>query len=721
MSPSAQEWLIRIAAIIGVGALLALVVSTFFPKGVDNDRSAEEIALLKVDRDGDGFCSHEESCESEDLKIGDCNDEDKFVHPNALEEPTEHTPFFGDGVDNDCDGVTDEGAIDVDNDGDGFCEYEVQCRDDAEPNDCNDEDKDVYPGAPEVFRRDYKDMGIGVDNDCDGKVDEDTERSDDDGDGYCERRCSSEKIKPGDCDDTNPGIYPDAPEGEVYKDGMHGDGINNDCDRYTDEGTIHHDNDGDGYCAAVDRCTDEDAKPGDCNDEDKFVHPGANEIHHPIFCNEEGVCESESIKEDVVVIRVEIEKGIDYTVGDVTLSEFITAFENAHFFKRLTVDNDCDGIADNNGVETDDDGDGYCEHEEKCRTPDLLPGDCDDTNDHVHPGAREGVSTEGGVRGDEIDNDCDGIVDEGTLYQDLDKDGARRADGDCDDHNPFVHPQAPEWVDGVDNDCDGKIDAKDDLAAVEDVEHEGFRGVTYQVYTSDIFDRRVDTWAYDHEASIAKIDWETGRITLKSAREEVVVLELSDYERITLAGDELLIKYKTVNRHDQEVTLRALLQLDERRSPVRAALIINDVPRPGVFVWTGRPIDGIVSNGHIADYRLTGSPAGAPSIELVEDDPKQTAIGFQMCADESCGRTNGYLGSFNMAPVAPEEVWSTKDVTVKVDTIRRVDVDACNQAYQRAVRHVGQTDLEESFLMIQQACVEDATNEHFEFKLVFSR
>ena len=67
------------------------------------------------------------------------------------------------GVDNDCDGVVPEDERDQDGDGLSACQ-----------GDCDDDDADTYPGAPEV-------PGDGIDQDCDGNdlVDD----ADDDGDG----------------------------------------------------------------------------------------------------------------------------------------------------------------------------------------------------------------------------------------------------------------------------------------------------------------------------------------------------------------------------------------------------------------------------------------------------------------------------------------------------------------------------------------------------------
>jgi len=138
------------------------------------------------DNDGDGYGSLTE-------ENHDCDEDNRNTFPGASELP--------DGVDNDCDGIVDEGTSEYDDDGDAFTENE---------GDCSDFNDSAYPGAPE--------RGDGVDNDCDGLVDEGTSLYDDDQDGYAEVN--------NDCDDTDAAVNPSAIE--------ECDGIDNNCNGLRD-------------------------------------------------------------------------------------------------------------------------------------------------------------------------------------------------------------------------------------------------------------------------------------------------------------------------------------------------------------------------------------------------------------------------------------------------------------------------------------------------------
>lgn len=104
--------------------------------GADGPGALEvaQAVASETDLDGDGA--------TED----DCDDLRPDVHPGAAEIP--------DGVDNDCDGRSDETTTAYDDDADGYSEAE---------GDCDDEDPRAHPGAEPV-------EGV-LDADCDGITD----------------------------------------------------------------------------------------------------------------------------------------------------------------------------------------------------------------------------------------------------------------------------------------------------------------------------------------------------------------------------------------------------------------------------------------------------------------------------------------------------------------------------------------------------------------------
>lgn len=144
-------------------------------------------------------------------------------------------------------------------------------------------------------------------------------------------------------------------------------------------------------------------------------------------------------------------------------------------------DNDCDAETDEDAVDQrthyrDEDLDGFGDNSTErsdCHLPDgYVPygDDCDDDEAAAHPYATEIC--------DEIDNDCNGVVDdseEGLIfYSDNDGDGHGNPDeplyfcsqpdgtsgspSDCDDEDAETHLGAEEVCDGADNDCDGTAD-----------------------------------------------------------------------------------------------------------------------------------------------------------------------------------------------------------------------------------------------------------------------
>ena len=140
---------------------------------------------LLADEDGDGVGA----------LAGDCDDNDDEIYPGA--------PELCDGKDNDCDG-----EIDLDDDDDG-----VSCLDD-----CDDDDENNFPGNVEFCD--------GADNDCDTQIDEDlgTENIEC---GFGE--CLSQGIRTCSNGQWFINCIPGDPADEIC------DGLDNDCDGNTDE------------------------------------------------------------------------------------------------------------------------------------------------------------------------------------------------------------------------------------------------------------------------------------------------------------------------------------------------------------------------------------------------------------------------------------------------------------------------------------------------------
>ena len=130
------------------------------------------------------------------------------------------------------------------------------------------------------------------------------------------------------------------------------------------------------------------------------------------------------------------------------------------------IDDDCDGQTDEG---CDDDLDGYCDgamvvaaQASVCK---LGSGDCNDALADVHPKATESCN--------DVDDNCDSVTDNGC-DDDLDgycddkfvtvgkPAGCAKGGGDCNDTNGSVSPSAQEDCNAIDDDCDGHIDAGDE-------------------------------------------------------------------------------------------------------------------------------------------------------------------------------------------------------------------------------------------------------------------
>ena len=325
-----------------------------------------------------------------------------------------------DDIDNDCDGLTDEGC---DDDGDKFCDKGMTVIGTPKVcpkggGDCNDTadlvGPTVFPGQVERCNDIDDDCGDGIDEGCD-----------DDGDGWCDAgmlTIGNPKACPkggGDCNDTK-GVG-----AEIHPTHVEWcDDVDQNCNSKVDEGC---DDDKDGYCDNALKYAAGDTAPkacskgkGDCDDGRTGIHPGATET-----CNDE--------------------------------------------------DEDCDSTTDEG---CDDDGDKWCDAAMVLGVPKPKVctnggNDCNDKDQAVNPGIQEGCNT--------IDDDCDGKTDAADSDLEKVRPNCENQAGVCKSaKKPIQHCIGGTWkacssadyqthsslyddgdekrCDDNDNDCDGKLD-----------------------------------------------------------------------------------------------------------------------------------------------------------------------------------------------------------------------------------------------------------------------
>ena len=360
--------------------------------------------------------------------------------------------------------------------------------------DCDDAHNTVHPDAPEVCD--------GLDNDCNGSVDDDatdalTWYGDADGDGYgdlgapavgCEPPAGSSS-DPSDCDDAQAAVFPGATE--------LCNGDDDDCDGDVDEDaadliTTFRDGDGDGHGDAGAALTACDTPAGyvtdetDCDDDDADVHPGAleDDCTDPTDYNCDGDVAFADDDGDGWAACLDCDDNNPaQNPGEAELCDGST-------------DEDCDGLVDDADPDVDvtlwyrdADGDGWGTSSlttTACAEPEgFVPGegDCDDLDAAVSPSLAEVCDST------DLDEDCSGTADDAdagtdpttfsTFARDADADGY--GDGsrtvtecdapsgygldatDCDDGDPAISPAGREVCDpaDIDEDCDGLADDAD--------------------------------------------------------------------------------------------------------------------------------------------------------------------------------------------------------------------------------------------------------------------
>ncbi len=384
------------------------------------------VPLKDVDGDGLPGCAAaaDLDCEAMACEALDCNDEDRDVHPFSFE-------ICGNGKDDDCSGGCaggggaegDEPCEDKDGDGVGGpldCDDTDPCRSPRlkEAENLCQEGRESFASLTKACLDHLASKGVqppaapycgdGIDQDCNGQDVACLDDADCDG-----------TYPPEDCDDDDPAVSPKASE--------ECDGVDNNCNGVIDEGCVPCDVDGDGHAApatAVPDCVDDAGKELPKDDPDDF---------------DSGVFPGSSVDSG----------GAEGGTVQMALRGHCSASPGKNGIPARDVDHDVDGkpASDDGCPEPSCDGDGDGFVGPQCSPP-ASEADCDDGDPKIFPGAPDRC-------GDGVVQNC--VAD--TACGDGDGDGDGYAgEADCDDGDADNHPWAAERCDGVDNDCDGLVD-----------------------------------------------------------------------------------------------------------------------------------------------------------------------------------------------------------------------------------------------------------------------
>ncbi len=461
-------------------------------------------------RDGDGDSYADSRCCNVDaatMRIcgDDCNDSRPNVHPSLAE--------VCDGLDNNCDGMIDEGSIqtfyrDMDNDGYGTTDTTMSMPGCTPPTgyvvshtDCNDANQMINPATPEIC-----DVGA-VDENCDGIVNPPA-------DCMCLGTASRMCSLPGACAAGTErcasgswGVCSIAPVAESCN------GVDDNCNGQTDEGVLiscYADTDNDGYPAAGATAMQVCPSAGrefvggcpanltnrvpvgatviDCNDADSNVSPASIEICDASMVDEN--CDGVANPSTLCVCSGSVTRPCPLPGACASGMQTCTSGAwNSCSISPITescntVDDNCDGVVDEGLTVTcyaDDDNDTYaiagalpaqacpvtgrasvggCPTNQTNRAPAVGAIDCAPTDPAVNPGAIELCD------GPMLDENCSGVANEGCsctagAMRSCPQPGACAAGqqscvsgawGTC-----SITP-VPEACNGIDDNCDGAVD-----------------------------------------------------------------------------------------------------------------------------------------------------------------------------------------------------------------------------------------------------------------------
>ncbi|HIN85959.1 MAG TPA: hypothetical protein EYN06_05710 [Myxococcales bacterium] len=459
----------------------------------DNDGIAD---CMDPDSDGDGIPDGTDNCPKFTNPDQKNNDGDAL---GDVCDPDDDNDTVDDEADN-CPIITNPDQTDTDEDGDGdLCDPDDDNDGTADKDDCKPKNAAINPNAKEECD--------GADNNCNGSVDEGFADSDADNLADCIDPDDDNDGSPDDedCEPTNNKVFP----GQIEA----CNGIDDNCNKETDEDS--DDSDDDGVADCIDDDDDDDGVPDILDNCPKVSNPDQSNSDTDLIgnaCDSDDDNDGSPDNEDCEPLNplvkpngVEVCDGLDNDCNMIKDDGFPDSDDDG-IADCLSDDDDADGIKDSldncpstpNPNQKNSDGDMLGD---ACDTDDDNDGtldgdDCAPLNSSISPTAIESC--------DGIDNNCNQQVDEGHADTDqdgiadcidpdddndgindnqdncplvdnpgqfnsdsdllgnaCDKDDDNDADPDitdCEPLNPLIHAKADEICDGVDNNCDGKTD-----------------------------------------------------------------------------------------------------------------------------------------------------------------------------------------------------------------------------------------------------------------------